>query len=70
MRDRVYILLSDDKHRFVRDTSKNALEIRDKIQSKTIFFYDKIFSRTGLCHTLNFVSDYIPQLYFECNHLI
>ena len=27
-------------------------------------------SWTGFCLGLNFVSDYIPQLYFVCNHLI
>ena len=39
--------LSDDKHRFVRDSSKSTLEIQDKnsVQDKTEnFFPDKIFS--------------------------
>ena len=49
----VYILLSDDKHRFVRDNSKkSALKIQDKFQLRQnpriffqqIFFRMKIFS--------------------------
>ena len=55
----MYVPLSDDKHRFVRDNSKSALEsetnsVQDKMQSEKIsenFFSDKIFFR------LNFVSD-------------
>ena len=57
---------------------KSTLEIQDKIQSeiksenffpdKTIFLTKKKFLR--FCLGLNFVSDYIPQLYFVCTHLI
>ena len=47
----MYIPLSDDKHRFVWDNSKNALRNRDKILSETKFgprknpktFFDKYF---------------------------
>ena len=49
----MYILLSDDKHRFVQDNSKNALEIQDKIQSKTKF---EIFFPTNFSQQ-NFFSD-------------
>ena len=49
----MYIPLSDDKHRFVRDSSKSALEIQDNVQHSfllTIFFLTKkFFSRTGFC---------------------
>ena len=65
-------------------TQKSTLEIRDKIQSKIKsenFFskkkkkklLEKNFVRKrilGFFLGLNFVSDYIPQLYFVCNHLI
>ena len=56
----MYMPLSDDKHRFVRDSSLCTLEIQDN------FF----FRQKNLFLGLDFVSDYIPQLYFVCNHLI
>ena len=40
----MYILLSDDKHRKVRDSSKNALEIRDKFSPRQNAVQDKIQS--------------------------
>ena len=61
---------------------KSALQIRDKVQSETksenflsdnFFFEEKhswILSQTEFCLGLTFVLDYIPQLYFICNHLI
>ena len=51
-------------------TQKSALEIQDKIQSETKsenFFPDKktlLKKILGFCLGLNFVSDYILQLYF------
>ena len=43
-------------------------------KSEEIFFLTKkisrIFSRTKFCPELDFVSDYTPQLYLVCNHLI
>ena len=61
----MYIPLSDDKHREARDSSKSALEIRDKMQSNNFFpDIEKIFFQT------EFVLDYKPQLYFVCNLLI
>ena len=39
----MYIPLSDDKHRFVRDSSLCALEIRDNL------FPTKFFSQTEFC---------------------
>ena len=38
--------------------------------SKTIFFLTKKIFFSDFFLRLNFVSDYIPQLYFVCNHLI
>ena len=69
----MYVPLGDDKHRFVRDSSFCTLEIQDNIRDN--FFSDKIVFPTKnyfmeFCLGLNFVSDYIPQLYFICNHLI
>ena len=61
--------LSDDKHWFVQNSSLCAMDIQDNIWDKFFsdnFFSDKDFFFLGL----NFVSDYIPQLYFVCNHLI
>ena len=52
------IPLSDDKHQFVQDSSKSALEIQDNVQNK--FFLTKFFSLTEFCLGLDFVSDYIP----------
>ena len=61
---------------------KSALEIQDKfsprqnavwdkIQSENFFpMVGKIFFSDCICLRLNFVSDYIPQLYFVCNLLI
>ena len=57
---------------------------QSETKSETIFFPTKlcldkkyfsffsywILSQSGFCLKLNFVSDYIPQLYFVCNHLI
>ena len=78
--------LSDGKHRFVRENSKSALEIRGKIQSKTklssrknlsIFFFQQnyfpiiFFSNFVLdVARTEFCLDYIPQLYFVFNYLI
>ena len=78
----MYIPLSDDKHQKVRDSSKKHTGNPRQIQSKTKcsprqnavqeFFPDdwKFFFWTEFCLGLNFVSDYIPQLYFVCNLLI
>ena len=84
----MYVPLSDDKHRFVRDSSKkrtgnprqNSVPRQNlRIFSGKFFFCDKKIlcfylrlnlSRTKFCLGLNFVSDYIPQLYFISNHLI
>ena len=73
----MYIPLSDDKHRKVRDSSKkrtgnprqNAVwEFFSNGQK--IFFFQLNFVLDCICLGLNFVSDYIRQLYFVCNHLI
>ena len=69
----MYIPLSDDKHRFVRDSSLRTLEIRNNVRDNfflTKFFFQQKNIFLGFCLRLNFVSDYIPQLYFVCNHLI
>ena len=67
----MYVLLSDDKHWFVRDNSLCALVIQDNVQDKffqTIFFlknffptksFCQIFSRTEFCLRLDFVPDWI-----------
>ena len=86
----MYIPLSDDKHRFVRDSSKKHTGNPRQIQSETKFslrkyprifflvtiffsnkiffpiknFSDKNFVLDWICHGLNFVSSYMPQLYF------
>ena len=79
----MYIPLSGDKHWKVRDSSKKVHwksetnSVWNKMQSKTkfslrIFFLmvgKKIFLDWILSQT-EFVSDYIPQLYFICNLLI
>ena len=48
-------------------TSKTILFGQFFFQQK---FFCQIFSQTEFCLELNFVLDYIPQLYFVCNHLI
>ena len=72
---RMCISHSDDKHRFVLDNSKMGTgnprqnSVQDKIAR--IFFSDKMFLEKKFlefCLGLNFVWDYILQLYF--NHLI
>ena len=88
----MYLLLSDDKHLKVQDSSKKCTGNLRQIQSEVkcslrqnsvqeFFptvrkknFSDWILSRTVfildfICLGLNFVSDYIPQLYFVCNPL-
>ena len=64
------IPLSDDKHRFVRDNSKSALEIHNDIQDNffpdKIFFLTKksfslIFSQTEFCLGLNFALDFVSD---------
>ena len=50
--------------------------VQDKIQSENFFLMVRIFFfklnvvSDCICLGLNFVSDYIPQLYFVCNLLI
>ena len=70
----LYIPLSDDKHPFVWDSSLCTLEIWDNVRDKNIFwqffFSTKIFFLTKINFFSYFVSDYMPQLYFVCNHLI
>ena len=59
------IQLSDDKHRFVQDSSNNALEIRDNVwdkiqsekKSENLFSLTKFVTEFGL--GLDFVSDWI-----------
>ena len=77
----MYTPLSDNKHRFAR---AHFLHWKSETMPKTIVFQQKIFSQilsqTGFCLGLtfclglnfvsDFISDYIPQLYFVCNHLI
>ena len=60
----MYIPLSDDKHRKVRDSSKKHTKILDKFSMRIFFQWNFFF------FGLNFVLDYIPQLYFVCNLLI
>ena len=48
-------------------TQKSALEIRDNVRDK---IQSQTKSKTNFCLGLDFVSDYILQLYFGCNHLI
>ena len=67
-------------HRLVMVSIDLSETTQPKTKSETILFSDKIFfltkkmSLTGYCLVLNFVSDlvsnYIPQLYFVCNHLM
>ena len=83
----MYIPLSDDKHRFVRDSSKKVHWKSETMfetkfilrQNLRIFFSNNLFFprkssqilfQTEFCLGLDFASDYIPQLYFVCNHLI
>ena len=42
---------------------------QNSFSDKFLFFWQLFFS-TEFCLGLNFVSDYIPQLYFVCNLLI
>ena len=63
----MYIPLSDDQHRFVRDSSLCALEIRDNVRAnffptKNLFL--EIFLGTEFCFGLH------TAVYFVCNHLI
>ena len=53
-------------------SQKSTLEIRDKMQSKTKLILRIFFPMVGenFFFGLNFVSDYILQLYFVCNLLI
>ena len=67
-----------------RDNSKKArwkseTKSENFFSDKTIFLIEKEILRfclllnlsvTEFCLGLNFVSDYMPQLYFVCNHLI
>ena len=55
----MYVLLSDDKHRFVRDSSLCALEILDNVRDNFFsdnFFFQQILSPSkNLFLGLNFV---------------
>ena len=61
----MYIPLSDDKHRFVRDNSKRALEIQDKIQFKTNSVREKV--REFFFPTKIFSNKIFPQILWEKN---
>ena len=71
----VCIPLCDDKHWFVQDS---LLWLLSETKSETNFFFRQNFFSTksflifflGLNFVSDFVSDYIPQLYFTFNHLI
>ena len=59
------------RQKSVRDKIENFFS--SKIFSDKIFFQTKncqSLSWTEFCLELDFFSDYIPQLYFVCNHLI
>ena len=63
----MYVPLSDDKHRFVRDSPLGALD--SETTSETNFFLTIFFFQQKIVFS-DFVSDYILDLYFVTNHLI